>query len=127
MADVSTRSVYEPETVVMAILYQLGEIKINKNLCRIHEAFFDFKKDATLGQYLEEFGFNEMGLSPRSGFLDEILGEIEQSQILNTNNPSYSTYGLDTEYLQKQFNEIKPNDQENIKEMGRKLKGYINS
>lgn len=127
VSDTLTKAGYEPETVVMAILSQLGESEINKNLSGIHEAFYAFQQDNMLCQYLDDFRFNIMGLTPRSEFLDEILGELEISHILATPNPSYSRYGLDTEYLQIQFNRIGDEDKENIKEMGRKLKGYINS
>ncbi|MFA7078671.1 MAG: hypothetical protein WC147_09745 [Syntrophomonas sp.] len=125
MTALTKVNLYGPEKLVMAILAKVGETEINKNLAKIHEAFFYFKRDKEFSKYMKDFRFNEMGLSPFSDLLDQVLNMIENSHILATSNPSYETYKLNVPYLNKQFEDIAPNDKENIEEMGKMLRDYV--
>lgn len=104
---------------------KLGMREINKNLSRIHEGFYYFKKDTDYCKYLTNFRFNEMGLSPFSDSLDQVLSMMENSDILATSNPTYETYSLNVAYLNKQFDEFASTDQQVIEAMAAKLKEYI--
>lgn len=116
-----------PEKLVMAVMAKLGVVEIYKNLSKIHEGFYNFKKDAAYSQYFIPFRFNEMGLSPFSDLLDQILSMMENSDILETSNPSYEKYSLNVDYMLTQFDEFAPSNRKEFEEMGSKLSAFINN
>lgn len=119
------KSYIRPDELIMCILSQMEITTLEKNLAKVHEAIYYIKQDPNYADFFEEFNFDEMGLSPYSDLLDQVLSRIETSHLLDTSNPSYGIYTIKVDYMKKEYEKLQKCDQEAVRKMSKKLLEYF--
>lgn len=120
-ANKPTKTNILPDELIMVIFSQIETNTLEKNLTKVHKAIYYLKQDPKYTDYFEEFDFDEMGLSPYSDLLDQVLSRLETSHLLDTSNPSYSTYTIKNDYMKKEYERLHPYNKKIIREMGKKF------
>lgn len=107
------------DTVIAAILFKLNNTKLPKDPGVIHEVIYKLKMNKKYKDLLEDFYFDDSGLTPFSKELDEILFRMELSGILKTLNPHYECYNIsgNKDLLESHFKKFGQREQDIICEM----------
>lgn len=119
------KSYIRPDELIMCILSQMEKTTLEKNLAKVHKAIYYIKQDPYYAGLFEEFDFDEMGLSPYSDLLDQVLSRMETSHLLDTSNPSYGIYTIKVDYMKKEYEKLQECDQETVREISKKLLEYF--
>ncbi|TYO94788.1 hypothetical protein [Desulfallas thermosapovorans] len=120
-----TKTDIRPDELIMAILSQLEDDTLEKNLAKIHRALYYLKQNPKFADYLWEFDFDVMGLSPFSDLLDQVLSRLETSHLLDTSNPSYGTYTIKQGYMREEYNKLHDKSRQIVQEMSKELLEYF--
>ena len=78
------------DDIVEAIIFKANLPVFPKSCAFFQQAFFRIQQAQP--RLLDDFVFDESGLTPYSDELDAILFRLEASEVLHTLNPSYEDY-----------------------------------
>ena len=118
-------SVIFPDDIIKALLTRVGD-KFRKDPAVIHSALFSLVSD--YGEFLEEFEFDESGITPYSEMLDRVLFRLETTGYIGAVNPSYEQYVVDSGKrtgLLRSLQRFSSEQQARLQEMGQRFADLV--
>lgn len=100
------REKHTMDSIIKAVIFKAQQRTFPKNQAFLQNTFFQLKEKVP--GLLNDFVFDESGVTPFSDELDSVIFRLETSSILSTSNPTYNRYTItvETSLLEDAYNRL---------------------